>query len=510
MAAALQNRALDVSGEVVSGEVTVSRMENDQQSNKSERPKMVGTTSGLPMRALYLLSDTLSVLGSIFLAEILSQLPHLPYLHPISSVQAKGYVMLAIGLLLVGWLQRSYGAIPPKPVRQFRGWVLGALSVWLGTTIVLKLFGTFQISLFCKLGVGAFLAFLVAAFCRATCRSLFGTADWWGTRVIVVSTESLSLDTQLQLAREPQWGLRPVGYVSDVPSTAISSDIAPWLGSINELEVVAKASKVNRAMMAVDSFEHELFVALATRTQSQLRHWIIIPPLEGFPSLWLEECEAARLPAISVTNQLTNPGAYAAKRFIDLSITAFAGLLLLPLIAALALLIKVTTGASAFFDSERIGRGGKRFYAKKFCTMRPNADKLLAEYLARNPQEAAEWSSTYKLKNDPRITWIGNLLRQTSLDELPQLWNVLIGDMSLVGPRPILPDEAEKYGSSYMHYREVLPGITGLWQVSGRNNTSYQERIELVDYYVLNWSVWLDLYILACTVKVVLFKEGAY
>jgi lipopolysaccharide/colanic/teichoic acid biosynthesis glycosyltransferase len=139
-----------------------------------------------------------------------------------------------------------------------------------------------------------------------------------------------------------------------------------------------------------------------------------------------------------------------------------------------------------------------------------SADQVLNDYLAANPEMRAEWERDHKLRKDPRITRIGRFLRKTSLDELPQLINVLRGEMSLVGPRPIVDSEIEKYGKSFALYTQVIPGLTGLWQVSGRNETTYQERVELDNYYVRNWSPWLDIYLLARTVKVVVTGYGAY
>jgi lipopolysaccharide/colanic/teichoic acid biosynthesis glycosyltransferase len=142
--------------------------------------------------------------------------------------------------------------------------------------------------------------------------------------------------------------------------------------------------------------------------------------------------------------------------------------------------------------------------------MVPDADRKLADYLVENPESLIEWERAHKLRNDPRVTWVGKRLRRLSLDELPQLLNVLMGQMSLVGPRPIVESEIERYGRGYTLYRRVKPGITGLWQVSGRNNTTYDERILLDEYYVHNWSVWLDVYILIRTVSVLATAEGAY
>ena len=142
--------------------------------------------------------------------------------------------------------------------------------------------------------------------------------------------------------------------------------------------------------------------------------------------------------------------------------------------------------------------------------MVPDADRNLAEYLGRHPELRMEWEDDQKLKHDPRVTAIGRLLRRTSLDELPQIWNVLCGEMSLVGPRPIVDDEVAKYKDRYRIYQKVRPGITGLWQVSGRNDTSYWDRVMLDTTYVRNWSLWLDVCILAKTVLVVIRGDGAY
>jgi lipopolysaccharide/colanic/teichoic acid biosynthesis glycosyltransferase len=163
-----------------------------------------------------------------------------------------------------------------------------------------------------------------------------------------------------------------------------------------------------------------------------------------------------------------------------------------------------------FFGHERVGIGNTRFKAWKFRTMIDNAEAALEEYLAEHPELRSEWESTQKLKNDPRVTPIGRWMRKWSVDELPQLWNVLVGEMSAVGPRPIVPCEIEIYGEHFEIFCSVLPGMTGLWQVCGRNDTSFRERIQLGIYYIHHWSPWLDLYLLARTVKTILFTKGAY
>ena len=198
------------------------------------------------------------------------------------------------------------------------------------------------------------------------------------------------------------------------------------------------------------------------------------------------------------------------KRLLDLVIVILGGSFALPLLALIIILIRSGSTGSIFFGHTRIGENGKKFKMWKFRTMFQNADQMLEEYLNKFPEIREEWKAGHKLKNDPRVTRVGIGLRESSLDELPQLWNVLKGEMSIVGPRPIVDDEINYYAEKFDYYKRVKPGITGWWQVNGRNDTTYEERVGLDEYYVRNWSIWLDVYILIKTVWVVLRREGAY
>ena len=183
--------------------------------------------------------------------------------------------------------------------------------------------------------------------------------------------------------------------------------------------------------------------------------------------------------------------------------------LLAPVMGVVAFLIWRRDGAPVLFAHYRVGHDGKLFRCMKFRTMYRDAERMLSELLAKDPAARAEWQREQKLLRDPRVTPIGQFLRRTSLDELPQLFNVLRGEMSLVGPRPITVGELTRYGRVRWHYLSVRPGMTGLWQVSGRNNTSYDERVALDRRYVEERSVWMNLRILLKTVKVVVARDGA-
>ncbi len=198
------------------------------------------------------------------------------------------------------------------------------------------------------------------------------------------------------------------------------------------------------------------------------------------------------------------------KRFVDLLGSFLALILLSPLFLILAILINIDSPGPVFFKHKRIGRGGKTFYLYKFRTMIKNAEEILKEKLKSDSEFKKQFEKEYKLKDDLRVTKLGKILRKTSLDELPQFINVLKGEISLVGPRPIVKDELEKYGRHKEHLLVLKPGITGLWQVSGRTDLSYEERINLDIHYVQNWSLWLDFKIMLKTIPAILKKQGAY
>ncbi|MEZ6089057.1 MAG: sugar transferase [Pirellulaceae bacterium] len=224
--------------------------------------------------------------------------------------------------------------------------------------------------------------------------------------------------------------------------------------------------------------------------------------------LWTKEDSTTPAQTLEVHSIRRKQG--LTKRAIDLSVLLVSAPLILPLLAGISIAIKLTSRGPVFYRQKRVGRLGQPFYAWKFRTMVRNADEILQQYLAQHPELRVEWERDHKLKKDPRVTRFGAMLRKTSLDELPQLLNVLMGQMSLVGPRPIVSAEIEKYAAAYDLYIVVTPGLTGLWQVSGRNNTTYGRRIELDTYYVRHWSLWLDMAILMRTFKTVMFCEGAY
>jgi exopolysaccharide production protein ExoY len=221
--------------------------------------------------------------------------------------------------------------------------------------------------------------------------------------------------------------------------------------------------------------------------------------LLGHAKSWL-------LPAHRAAGSATAPQPLGGltKRCFDVVLASLMLIVLAPIMMMVAALIRVLMGGSPIFAQERLGFRGEKFVCYKFRTMAANANELLQRHLAADPEAAREWRETRKLLNDPRVGCLGRVLRKSSLDELPQLFNVLRGDMSLIGPRPIVPDELECYGRHANVYCEARPGLTGMWQTSGRNRVSYRGRVARDRYYARNWSLWLDVVLLVKTIPAVL------
>lgn len=200
------------------------------------------------------------------------------------------------------------------------------------------------------------------------------------------------------------------------------------------------------------------------------------------------------------------------KRTFDVGFSLAMLILFSPFYLAIALLVAISSHGPVFYVQERVGKNYRHFGCIKFRTMVNNADQLLEELLQTSPHLQEEFDTSFKLRSDPRITWIGRLLRTTSLDEFPQFWNVLMGDMSVVGPRPLVPEELCRYGDHMDHVIQIRPGLTGLWQVSGRNDIPYSQRVRIDAYYVNNRSFWMDMVVVTRTIGVVLFPKnnGAY
>jgi undecaprenyl-phosphate galactose phosphotransferase, wbaP len=305
---------------------------------------------------------------------------------------------------------------------------------------------------------------------------------------------------------------RVVGLLDDDPISEELPQKFLMLGKVSDAEGIIRDSGVQTVIITAPGMDSERLEKLVTKIQPLVRDILFVPDLMMLPlgHVGVEPFYTEKVFMLSIRNNLARRRNRLAKRIFDLVATICGGGLILPILLMVAILVGIDNKGRIIFAHRRVGRKGKLFPCYKFQSMVPDAQERLEEYLAKNPAAREEWEESFKLTNDPRVTKLGAFLRKTSLDELPQLWNVLMGDMSLVGPRPIVTKEIERYGDYIREYYMVPPGITGMWQVNGRSDTTYEERVAMDTWYVRNWSVWIDLVYLFKTVKTVFTGKGAY
>jgi Undecaprenyl-phosphate galactose phosphotransferase WbaP len=330
----------------------------------------------------------------------------------------------------------------------------------------------------------------------------------WGEPVVIIGDIYKALPLANYFRRNPHFGIRPLAVLRD--ELCISDDFKSYKPMpIEKIGAYVRSRGLGTALIVTDDLEDYDDVVIRYRN---IFHRVILIRYqrERYVLNNLKPLDFADVLGLQVKHNLLNPFSQVVKRFTDLLGATLGLLLLSPFLALISLLIALESPGGVVYRQPRLGRGGSTFHLLKFRSMRKDADQVLAGKLATDPELKKEWERFEKLKRDPRITRVGRLLRKFSLDELPQLWNVLMGKMSLVGPRPMMLNQRQKYGQPYSDYVQVTPGMTGLWQISGRNQTTFRRRAALDSEYIQRWSVWLDIYILLMTVKVVIFREGAY
>jgi exopolysaccharide biosynthesis polyprenyl glycosylphosphotransferase len=328
------------------------------------------------------------------------------------------------------------------------------------------------------------------------------------TATIIVGADEEGQAIAAQIADSPTTGVWLAGFVDD--NLPKGTEVLPGLrvlGPTNAVRALVRNLGVHELVVSSTALSRdkllELFRTFGSSDDVNVR---LSSGLFEIMTTGLCVKEIGHVPLLSLNKMRLTGTEVAMKKVLDYVGATFGLILLMPLFVVLAITIKRSSPGPVFYRRRVVGAGGKEFGAFKFRTMVTNADQVLEQH----PELKAEFEKNFKLKDDPRVTRIGHILRKTSLDELPQLFNVLRGEMSLVGPRMITAEEVAKYGKWRMNLLTVKPGITGLWQVSGRSDVDYDGRVRLDMHYIRNYTVWLDLRVLFQTVPAVLRKEGAY
>lgn len=345
--------------------------------------------------------------------------------------------------------------------------------------------------------LGYFLINLLLPLWILLIRNLMIRQKWMEEKVLLVADAGGEKRVADWLSEEPGYGYHVVAVKH--PEQVADDDM---VGDVGAVIIALEGDSFERTMRIVENLQH------------RANQIILFPRETRFPRMKMMVLGAVGRGGggigFRIENRLLDPLDRTVKAAFDLGAGLALTLLLSPLMVGITLWIWMSDGGAPLYRQKRIGRNGRHFLIYKFRTMNREADRILQKILSDDPVLRQEWERERKLKNDPRVTAFGRFLRKTSLDELPQLLNVMKGEMSLVGPRPIVAGEVKKYGENFRFYTAVKPGITGLWQVSGRNDLDYGERVELDAWYVRNWSLELDLMILIRTAGVVLRREGSY
>jgi len=451
----------------------------------------------LIMSAFLLVSDSLAISGSILISiglwkQVRSDLQvdaHLPLILPAIILFAFIYHLFAL-----------YPAIGIGPVEELKRLTISTSFVMLALTTVSFFLRNTTLFSRAALIISWLLIMVSSPLSRKVFRRIALKLGLWGIPTMIAGDKKSVVQFHKNLSLHPLTGFWPVLCMAGP-----IQDIFPRKNKKTQL-----FSHIQTVIIAEGRGKFDTVRHLVTQRKYRFKHIIVLFNEAKIGPIWFTPITMMEHMGLEVVHNLLNSTQKISKRIMEMTLILLSAPILMFLFVILALLIKVNSPGPVFYKHRRIGLDGKEIWIWKFRTMVHNADISLRKRLETNPALQKEWKENFKLKDDPRITNIGRVLRRTSLDELPQIWNVLKGDMSLVGPRPIVKKEIALYGDDFEIYKQVLPGITGLWQISGRNDLPYQERVSLDAYYIQNWSIWLDLHILMHTIITALQTKGAY
>ncbi|MCF6691501.1 undecaprenyl-phosphate galactose phosphotransferase WbaP [Raoultella terrigena] len=460
------------------------------------------------------ISDFFSFVISLYLAIALLSITVSDYEQIIPSGQLEGWVilhwMLAFGC--VAWFSMRLRHYFYRKTFWFElKEILRTLVIFAVIEIAVMAFTTWSFSRFLWV-LTWFFVLLLVPLARMITKRILDAFGLWRRDTWIIGSGTNAQEAYKAINSEHNLGLIIVGFISIERESLQSKDIDGIPVLANDSDWLSSMDKKTQFIVAVESHQSDARNTwLRNFMIKGYRYISVIPTLRGMPldSTDMSFIFSHEVMIFRVQQNLAKWSSRILKRFFDIIGSLAIIIVLSPALIYISRKVK-KDGGPAIYGHERIGKGGRSFKCLKFRSMVINSKEVLEQVLANDPKARAEWDATFKLKNDPRITKIGHFLRRTSLDELPQLFNVLLGEMSLVGPRPIITAELERYNDEVDYYLLSKPGMTGLWQVSGRSDVDYETRVYLDAWYVKNWSMWNDIAILFKTISVVLKKDGAY
>ncbi len=460
------------------------------------------------------LSDFVSFTISIYLAIAILSISANPSESTFNIGQIDGWILLhwLLAVCCVGWYSIRLRHYFYRKTFWFElKEILRTLVIFAIIEIAVIAFTTWSFSRALWVITWIFILLLVP-FSRILTKYLLNKLGYWQRDTWIIGSGNNAIEAYKAIISEKNLGLKIIGFIASEGGVRAGETINGIKVISNDIDWLRGEDKKTQFIVAVESHQSEMRNSWLRNFMIQgFRYVSVIPTLRGMPldSTDMSFIFSHEVMIFRVQQNLAKWSSRTLKRLFDIIASIAIIILLSPVLLYISRLVK-KDGGPAIYGHERIGQDGKPFKCLKFRSMVTNSKDVLNELLQNDPEAKREWDTTFKLKNDPRITKIGAVLRRTSLDELPQLFNVLKGEMSLVGPRPIITAELERYNEEVDYYLLSKPGMTGLWQVSGRSDVDYETRVYLDAWYVKNWSMWNDIAFLFKTVGVVLKKDGAY
>jgi len=413
-----------------------------------------------------------------------------------------------IPFIFTFYLRGLYPGFGVDVVQEYKSLSFGTIGIFLGLAAM---------SLFTKDFIDiSRLAFLYSVILslfllpigRSIVRNIFGNKPWWGIPVIVIGAGNTGESIIKSLKKNKQIGFRPVIAIDDnVDKWGYFKEV-PVIGGLDIIPDLSDRLQIEHAIIAMPKVTSKRQHEIISKYSDYFEHTLVIPDLFAFSSLWVSSKDIGGILGLEVQRRLIKSSAAITKRIIDLTLGVLLSIVAIPIICIISLIIKIDSKGKVFFRQDRMGVRDSRFEMIKFRTMHVDAEERLQDILHNDKELNAEYEIYHKLTNDPRLTKFGRILRKYSLDELPQLWNVLKGEMSLIGPRAYMPWEKIKMNGHEEMILKVKPGMSGLWQVTDRNRSSFEERNNTDVYYIRNWSLFLDIFILFRTFLVVFSGKG--
>jgi Undecaprenyl-phosphate galactose phosphotransferase WbaP len=412
--------------------------------------------------------------------------------------------------ILLFVIMRLYPGVSLAPAEELKGVTIGSFMAHGSIVISLYISDEVVSSITVSFCFSFFISIIVIMIIRDFMNFLLYKIHLGHIPAVIYGANKMGQRVADHLLGSTRAGYYPVLILDDDAATGEEYRGIPIIHDTMIGPDLVKTYNIKMAIVAMPNLEQSKMTRMMNFSVSAFRYTVLIPAFFNISNIWMSVRDFDGILGFATSNKLTRKWNLVIKRLIDVSIVSIGGLLLLPFLLIIALLVKLGSSGPVLYCHERLGVNGKVFKAYKFRSMVVDADKQLNDILDKDPHLRREWENGQKLKNDPRVTKIGKFLRRTSFDEFPQLINILKGEMGLVGPRPVVEAEVEKYGENFKRIFSVKPGLTGLWQISGRSDTDYLERISYDTYYIQSWSVWLDLWIIYRTPMAIIRGRGAY